>query len=126
ERWLLPMPPLEFVPHAMRLQRLKKAQATEENQKAVAVLDRRLHDLVASLKARNVLEILSFFDAKRGLSADEVTAKIQRWFRETFPSSPRLPDAEIGEAEAVRFLVSEEAGYITGQVIHVNGGMLMV
>ncbi|MCI0527439.1 MAG: 3-oxoacyl-[acyl-carrier-protein] reductase [Nitrospira sp.] len=29
-------------------------------------------------------------------------------------------------AHAVRFLVSEEAAYITGQVIHVNGGMLMV
>jgi 3-oxoacyl-[acyl-carrier protein] reductase len=29
-------------------------------------------------------------------------------------------------AHAVRFLVSEEASYITGQVIHVNGGMLMV
>jgi 3-oxoacyl-[acyl-carrier protein] reductase len=29
-------------------------------------------------------------------------------------------------AHAVRFLVSEEAGYITGQVIHVNGGMLMI
>jgi 3-oxoacyl-[acyl-carrier protein] reductase len=29
-------------------------------------------------------------------------------------------------AYAVRFLVSEEAAYITGQVIHVNGGMLMV
>lgn len=28
-------------------------------------------------------------------------------------------------AEAVRFLVSDKAGYITGQVIHVNGGMLM-
>lgn len=29
-------------------------------------------------------------------------------------------------AEAVRFLASDEAGYITGQVLHVNGGMLMV
>jgi 3-oxoacyl-[acyl-carrier protein] reductase len=28
-------------------------------------------------------------------------------------------------AAAVRFLVSDEAGYITGQVVHVNGGMLM-
>ena len=29
-------------------------------------------------------------------------------------------------AAAVRFLVSEEAGYITGQVLHINGGMYMV
>ncbi|MGE0644702.1 MAG: 3-oxoacyl-[acyl-carrier-protein] reductase [Nitrospira sp.] len=29
-------------------------------------------------------------------------------------------------ASAVRFLVSEEAAYITGHVLHVNGGMLMV
>ena len=28
-------------------------------------------------------------------------------------------------AAAVRFLVSDEAGYITGHVLHVNGGMLM-
>jgi len=29
-------------------------------------------------------------------------------------------------AAAVRFLVSEEAAYITGHILHVNGGMLMV
>ncbi|MEK7305778.1 MAG: SDR family oxidoreductase, partial [Nitrospirota bacterium] len=29
-------------------------------------------------------------------------------------------------AAAVRFLVSDEAAYITGHVLHVNGGMLMV
>jgi 3-oxoacyl-[acyl-carrier protein] reductase len=29
-------------------------------------------------------------------------------------------------ANAVLFLVSEQAAYITGQVLHVNGGMLMV
>jgi len=28
-------------------------------------------------------------------------------------------------ANAVRFLVSEEAAYVTGHVLHVNGGMLM-
>jgi len=42
----------------------------------------------------------------------------------------QIPLGRLGQpsdvAEAVRFLVSEEAGYITGQVLHVNGGMLMV
>jgi 3-oxoacyl-[acyl-carrier protein] reductase len=28
-------------------------------------------------------------------------------------------------ASGVRFLVSDEASYITGHVLHVNGGMLM-
>lgn len=41
----------------------------------------------------------------------------------------QIPLGRLGQpsdvAEAVRFLVSEEAGYITGQVLHVNGGMLM-
>ncbi len=41
----------------------------------------------------------------------------------------QIPMARLGSAadvaQAVRFLASEEAGYITGQVIHVNGGMYM-
>ncbi|MBI5410754.1 MAG: 3-oxoacyl-[acyl-carrier-protein] reductase [Nitrospirae bacterium] len=41
----------------------------------------------------------------------------------------QIPLGRLGRpadvAEAVRFLASEEAGYITGQVLHVNGGMLM-
>lgn len=32
----------------------------------------------------------------------------------------------VDVAAAVRFLVSEDAAYITGHVLHVNGGMLMV
>ncbi|HKW86668.1 MAG TPA: 3-oxoacyl-[acyl-carrier-protein] reductase [Nitrospiraceae bacterium] len=42
----------------------------------------------------------------------------------------QIPLGRLGQpsdvAEAVRFLVSDEASYITGQVLHVNGGMLMV
>lgn len=42
----------------------------------------------------------------------------------------QIPIARLGTvldvAHAVRFLVSDEADYITGQVLHVNGGMLMV
>lgn len=42
----------------------------------------------------------------------------------------QIPLGRLGQpsdvAEAVRFLASEEASYITGHVLHVNGGMLMV
>ncbi|GKS57201.1 beta-ketoacyl-ACP reductase [Nitrospira sp.] len=42
----------------------------------------------------------------------------------------QIPLGRLGQpadvAEAVRFLASDEAAYITGQVLHVNGGMLMV
>jgi 3-oxoacyl-[acyl-carrier protein] reductase len=41
----------------------------------------------------------------------------------------QIPLGRIGKpedvAEAVRFLVSEQASYITGQVVRVNGGLLM-
>jgi 3-oxoacyl-[acyl-carrier protein] reductase len=40
-----------------------------------------------------------------------------------------IPLGEFGTAEdvaaAVAFFASPEAGYITGQVLHVNGGMYM-
>jgi len=40
-----------------------------------------------------------------------------------------IPMGTLGEAEdiaaAVAYLVSEEAGYVTGQTLHVNGGMYM-
>lgn len=41
----------------------------------------------------------------------------------------QIPSGRLGAPEdvaaAVKFLASEESGYITGQVIHVNGGMFM-
>ena len=43
---------------------------------------------------------------------------------------PRIPAGRMGEpneiAAAVVYLSSEEAGYVTGQTLHVNGGMAMI
>jgi 3-oxoacyl-[acyl-carrier protein] reductase len=43
---------------------------------------------------------------------------------------PRVPAGKLGDprdvAAAVAYLASEEAGYVTGQTLHVNGGMAMV
>ena len=41
-----------------------------------------------------------------------------------------VPMGRLGEgadvAAAVAFLASTEAGYVTGQTLHVNGGMAMI
>ena len=51
---------------------------------------------------------------------DEVRAQIKQ----------QIPLARFGSPEdvaaAVRFLASDDAGYITGQTLHVDGGMVMV
>ena len=58
------------------------------------------------------------------------TARVMSNYNETEwrrigQSLPMGRAAEPGEiAEAVGFLASEESGYITGQTIHVNGGMI--
>jgi 3-oxoacyl-[acyl-carrier protein] reductase len=42
----------------------------------------------------------------------------------------RIPLARMGKAEeiaaAVVYLASEEAAYVTGETIHINGGMAML
>jgi 3-oxoacyl-[acyl-carrier protein] reductase len=41
-----------------------------------------------------------------------------------------IPAGKMGTPEDIAssaaFLASEEAGYVTGQTLHINGGMLMV
>jgi len=74
--------------------------------------------------------------AGRGITANAVapgfidtamTRSLSAEVRETLMK--QIPLGRLGTPEdvaaAVRFLVSDEAAYITGQVIHVNGGMLM-
>ena len=43
---------------------------------------------------------------------------------------PAVPMGKLGSgadiAGAVVYLASDEAGYVTGQTIHVNGGMAMI
>jgi 3-oxoacyl-[acyl-carrier protein] reductase len=75
--------------------------------------------------------------ASRGITANAVAPGfIDTAMTQNLPADVReslmkqIPLGRLGVPEdiahAVQFLVSEEAGYITGQVIHVNGGMLMV
>jgi len=63
-----------------------------------------------------------------GFIQSDMTDTLDEKQRETILS--RIPSKRIGAgtdiAHAVAFLASEKAGYITGQTLHVNGGMYMV
>ena len=52
-----------------------------------------------------------------------LTAEVKEAMLKNVPLARAGADADV--AHAVRFLASEEAGYITGHVLNVNGGMLM-
>jgi 3-oxoacyl-[acyl-carrier protein] reductase len=62
-----------------------------------------------------------------GYIETEMTHQLPEKARETLLT--QIPAGRIGTpedvAEAVKFLVSDAANYITGQVLHVNGGMFM-
>jgi 3-oxoacyl-[acyl-carrier protein] reductase len=62
-----------------------------------------------------------------GLIETDMTTSLPGGVREAYVA--QVPLKRIGTArevaEVVRFLASEGAGYITGQVIHVNGGLYM-
>jgi len=63
-----------------------------------------------------------------GFIASQMTDKIPQPQREALEH--RIPMGRVGKPEevaaAVGFLASEEASYITGHVLHVNGGMAMI
>jgi len=63
-----------------------------------------------------------------GLIATPMTEKLNEKQRETILA--RVPAAKFGTPEDVAvaavFLASNEASYVTGQTIHVNGGMAMI
>ena len=53
----------------------------------------------------------------------EITPEMRETVLKTIPM--QRPGRDVEVAHAVRFLASEEASYITGEVLNVNGGMLM-
>ena len=63
-----------------------------------------------------------------GFISSDMTDELNDKQRETILS--KIPTGSMGTAEdianSVAFLSSEESAYITGQTIHVNGGMIMV
>lgn len=63
-----------------------------------------------------------------GLITSAMTDKLNDKQRETILS--RVPAGKLGTpldvAAAAVYLASDEAGYITGQTIHINGGMAMI
>lgn len=74
--------------------------------------------------------------AARGITVNAVAPGfIQTAMTDALPDKAKeelvnlIPNGRLGTPEdvaaAVRFLVSEDASYITGQVLHVNGGMYM-
>jgi 3-oxoacyl-[acyl-carrier protein] reductase len=62
-----------------------------------------------------------------GYISTEMTGSMPEKAREALLT--QIPAGRVGTPEevasAVKYLISDEAGYITGQVIHVNGGMFM-
>lgn len=63
-----------------------------------------------------------------GFVETEMTAHLKPEFAEQLIAQLPIPRMAKPEeiASAVRFLASEEASYITGETLHVNGGMYMV
>ena len=77
----------------------------------------------------------AFSAGKRLVSTAAATARtdavrIGNALRTTEAIAAAIPAAKFGKPEdvaaAVVFLASQEAGYITGETVHVNGGMVMV
>ena len=75
--------------------------------------------------------------ASRGITANcvapgfirtDMTSALDEKQTETI--NAKIPAGKMGEGEdigaAVAFLASREAGYVTGETIHVNGGMAML
>ena len=77
-------------------------------------------------EAREAVDISGHVVAP-GFIETDMTGKLSEKVREQ--AAAQIPMGGFGRpedvAKAVGFLASDEAGYITGQVLHVDGGMVM-
>ena len=77
------------------------------------------------------LLVVAQWEAKEG-EADKVAAILDSFLPEAQKAAllGRIPAGDLGTGEdiaaAVVYLASKEAGYVTGQTLHVNGGMAMI
>ena len=62
----------------------------------------------------------------RAPTADSALGFNPEWYQGRLPNSAGIPLGRQGSVDEIAatclFLVSEDAGFITGQTIHVNGG----
>lgn len=86
-----------------------------------------LEGLVRALARESASRGVTVNAVAPGFIETDMTASLPEGVRERILAA--VPQARIGDpadvAAAVLFLASERAAYITGQTMHVNGGMLM-
>jgi 3-oxoacyl-[acyl-carrier protein] reductase len=79
--------------------------------------------IARELSSRNVLVNVVAPGYVRTPMTDSLTDEQKKAFMENIPLKRIAEPEDI--ANAVAFLASNEASYITGQVLHVNGGLFM-
>ena len=110
----------------------KQALLTEQIQQAIigaieAQEESEETDNIAKRGRRKIQQLLGKFKNCEVISwFDRIRTKLNKVVESLKAGIPmgRLGDPE-DIAKAVAFLVSDEAAYITGQTLHVNGGMFM-
>ena len=78
--------------------------------------------------ADNAKKVRDIIEKELGVERDKMTDVLPEAQKAALLT--RIPAGDLGTGEdigaAVVYLSSREAGYVTGQTLHVNGGMAMI